>query len=118
MVKRNPKKTKLKKRLINTNSVFGGRLVNKGDFDFEMDMASRQKKPFKRISHITRAMVSSHAFSDGNKRTAVTAVASELRDAGFKLDRKKLVKAMIKMSRDGEGNLTKIEKRLRRCTRK
>ena len=112
------KKKALKRKLINANRVFGGRLVNKGDFDFEMDMASRQKKPFKRISHITRAMVSSHAFSDGNKRTAVTAVACELRDAGFKADRKKLVKAMIKMSRDGEENLTKIEKRLRRCTRK
>ncbi len=81
-------------------------------------MASRQKKPFKRMSHVTRAMVSSYSFSDGNKRTAVTAVTSELKDAGFKADRRKLVKAMIKMSRDGEGNLTKIEKRLRRCTRK
>ena len=112
------KKQKLKRILINTNRVFGGRLVNKGYFDFEIDMASKQKKPFKKISHITRAMVSSHSFSDGNKRTAVTAISSELRDAGFKADRKKLVKAMIKMSRDGEGNLTKIEKRLRRCTKK
>jgi len=111
-------KNKLKKGLVNANRVFGGRLVNKGDFDFEMDMASRQKKPFKKISHITRAMVSSHAFSDGNKRTAITAIATELRSAGFKADRKKLVKAMIKMSKDGEGNLTKIEKRLRRCTKK
>ena len=111
-------KQRLKRKLINANNIFGGRLVNKGDFDFEMDMASRQKKPFRRISHITRAMVSSHVFSDGNKRTAVTAIASELRNAGFKADRKKLVKAMIKMSKDGEGNLTKIEKRLRRCTKK
>jgi fido (protein-threonine AMPylation protein) len=118
MVKRNTKKVKLKKGLVNTNRVFGGRLVNKGDFDFEIDMASRQKKPFRKISHITRAMVSAHSFSDGNKRTAITAVASGLRDAGFKADRKKLVKAMIRMSKDGEGNLTKIEKRLRRCTKK
>lgn len=118
MIKSNTKKNKLKRKLINTNRVFGGKLVNKGDFDFEMDMAARQKKPLKRISHIVRAMVSSHSFSDGNKRTAVTAVASELRDSGFKADRKKLVKTMIKMSRDGEGNLTKIEKRLRRCMKK
>ena len=112
------KKQKLKRILINTNRVFGGRLVNKGDFDFEIDMASKQKKPFKKISHITKAMVSSHSFSDGNKRTAVAAISSELRDAGFNADKKKLVKAIIKMSKDGEGNLTKIEKRLRRCTKK
>lgn len=118
MAKTNIKKAKLKKGLVNANKVFGGHLVNRGDFDYEMDMASRQDKTFKKIAHITRAMVSGHSFSDGNKRTAITAVASELRSAGYKLDRKKLVKAMIRMSRDGEGDLTKIEKILRRCTRR
>ncbi len=112
------RKKTLKRKLIDANRVFGGSLVNKGDFDFEIDMASRQKKPFRKMAHITRSMVSSHAFSDGNKRTATVAAASELRDAGFKADKRKLVRAMIKMSRDAEGDLTKIEKKLRRCTRK
>jgi len=118
MVKRNTEKSKLKKRLIDANRIFGGRLVQKGDFDFEIDMASRQKKPFRRMAYINRAMFSSHCFSDGNKRTAMIATTAELNKAGFRADKRKLTKAMIKMSRDGEGNLTKIEKRLRRCTRK
>jgi len=65
-------------------------LLIKEIFDFEIDMASKQKKPFKKISHITRAMVSSHSFSDGNKRTAVAAISSELRDAGFNADKRSL----------------------------
>jgi len=114
MVKRN----RLKKRLVDVNRVFGGRIINEGNLDFETEMASIQKQPFKRASHLTRAMTSGHSFSDGNKRTAIVAVTSEMRDAGFKVDKKKLVRIMIKLSKIGEGNLKKIESNLRRCMKK
>ncbi len=104
--------------MVDANRIFGGNLVNKGDFDFEIDMASRQKRPFRKMAHINRAMFSSHCFSDGNKRTAMIATTSELNKVGFKADKRKLVKAMIKMSKDSESDLNKIEKRIRRCTRK
>ena len=112
------KENQLRKRLVRANRVFGGTVVNKGNLDFETDMASRQKKPFKRMAHLTRAMTSGHSFSDGNKRTAIIATASELNSAGYKADKKKLVRTMINLSATAEGDLKKIERKLRRCTRR
>ncbi len=112
------KKNRFKKKLVDANRVFGGRIINESNLDFETEMASVQKKPFKRASHLTRAMTSGHSFSDGNKRTAIVAVTSEMHDLGFKADKKKLVRVMIKLSKTGEGNLKKIERNLRRCMKK
>ena len=111
-------KNKLKKKLISANRVFGGTLINKGNLDFELDIVSKEKKSFKRISHLTRAMTSGHSFSDGNKRTAMVAITSEMHDVGFKADKRKLVRTMIKLSKTAEGDLKIIERSLRRCTRK
>lgn len=108
----------LRKKLIDANKVFGGSLANKSNLDFEVDMASKQKKPFRKAAHLTRAMTSGHSFTDGNKRTAIIAVTSEFADAGLKVDKKKIVRTMIKLSKTSEGDLNKIERRLRKCTRK
>lgn len=107
-----------KKRLTTANRVFGGRLVNKSNLDFEVEMAKMQKNCFRRCAHFTRAMTAGHAFSDGNKRTAIVAITSEFQKAGIKADKKKLVKTMINLSKTGEGSILKIERKLRRCTKK
>ena len=112
------KKTDLKRRLINANIVFGGRVINKSNLVFEVDAAFRKKKAFQKAAQLTRAMTAGHSFSDGNKRTAIVATTSLMHDAGFKADKKKLVKAIIRLSRSGEGNLKKIERSLKRCTKK
>ena len=112
------KNKNIAKRLTTANRVFGGRLANKSNLDFEVEMASKQKKHIRKAAHLTRAMTSGHAFSDGNKRTAIVAVTSEFHKAGLKVDKKKLVKAMINLSKTGEGSIIKIERKLRRCTRK
>ena len=112
------RKNQLKKKLIAANRVFGGYPNPTGNLDFEADMASTSKRPFRKAAHLTRAMTSGHAFLDGNKRTAIVATTSELSSAGFKADKKKLVRAMIDLSKTAEGDLNKIERKLRRCTRK
>ena len=111
-------KNKLRNKLIDINRVFGGYPVNLGNLDFEVDMATRTKKPFRKAAHLTRAMTAGHSFSDGNKRTAIVATTSELRKAGYKADKRKLVRSMRDLARMQETDLTKIEKRIRRCTRK
>ena len=108
----------IKTRLIRANKAFGGNLVHKGNFDFEIDAASRKNKAFQKAAHLTRAMTSSHSFSDGNKRTATVAAAYVMREAGVKANKKKLVKTIIRLSKSGEGDLKKIERSLRRCTKK
>ena len=107
-----------KKRLVNANRIFGGSVTNKNSLDFGIEMANRKSKPFDRMAEITRAMTSGHAFSDGNKRTATVAVTSDLYDLGYKADKKKIVKTMIGLSKTGEGDLDKIKRKLRRCTRR
>ena len=44
------KKNKLKKKLIDANKVFGGKLLNKNSFNFETEMAEKSKKPLVCIS--------------------------------------------------------------------
>jgi len=107
-----------KKRLVNANRVFGGNVSNRNSLDFGIEMANNQKKPFDRMAHITRAMTSGHSFHDGNKRTAIVAVTSDLSDLGLRADRKKLVKSMINLSKTGEGDINKIKRKLQRCTRR
>ena len=108
----------IKKRLITTNRVFGGTLINKNNLDFEVEMAKRQKKKFRKIAHLVRAMTSGHAFSDGNKRTSIIVVTSEFQKVGLKVDKRKLIKTIINLSKTGEGSILKIERKLKKCMRK
>lgn len=108
----------MKNKLIRTNAVFGGKPTRTGNLDFDIEMAKSKKKPFKKAAHITRAMTSGHAFTDGNKRTAIVAVTSEMHKAGYKADKKKLTKTMINLSASGTGDIKKIDRSLRKCFKK
>ncbi len=106
------------RQLIRTNAVFGGKPKLANALSYAVSRANNEKTFFRKLAFLVRSMTSDHSFIDGNKRTALTIVLSELRAKGFKVDRKKLIKTIRGLAMTGEGNITKIERKLRKCTKK
>ena len=106
-----------KNKIIRTNKVFGGSLYNPSNLDFEIEMANKQKNVYRGLAYITRAMTSGHSFSDGNKRTALVVVKSELADRGINVNQKKLAKSMVRLADKNESRINIIERRIRRSRR-
>lgn len=106
-----------KNKIINTNRIFGGNPYNISNLDFEVDVANEQKNIYKKLAHVTRAMTSGHAFSDGNKRTALVVIKSELADKGIKVNSRKLAKSLVRLTDSKESRINIIERRIRRSRR-
>ena len=107
-----------KEKIIRANRTFGGNLYNPSNLDFDVEMANKQKNPFKSLAHVTRSMTSGHAFSDANKRTAGVVIKSELYNRGIKLDNKRLSRLMVNLAEKKESRINIIERKLRRVIRK
>lgn len=104
-----------KQDIIRVNKTFGERVVNPSSLDFDIEMANKQKNVFKKVAYATRPMTSSHAFSNANKRTALVVVKRELADEGIKCDQRKLARALVRLSKTGEGRINVIERRIRKA---
>lgn len=107
-----------KKKLINTNKIFGERVYQDSSLDFDLDMANRQNNIFKKLAYATRPFINTHPFTDANKRTALVMIKSELADRGIKCDQKKLVKSLVKMTKTRESRINIIERRIRKVCQK
>ena len=107
-----------KENIIKTNNLFGGKIHNKSNLDYEIDVANKQKNIFRSLAHIVRGMTTSHSFTDGNKRTALVVVKSELADIGIRCDQRKLAKSLVKLAKNREGRINIIERRLRKSCQK
>ena len=108
-----------KEDLIRINKGFGGLLRNDASIDFALEQQENTKLgEYKKLAYLIRAILVDHPFSDGNKRTAITIVLTEFQEEGIKVDKYALQRTMVNLSKTGEGDLNKIERKLRRCTRK
>lgn len=105
-------------KIINANKVFKGSLKSKNALEYGIEQANLQKNVFKKLAYMVRSMTSEHAFWDGNKRTALIIIVSELEPLGFKVDIKRLENTLINLAKTGEGNISVIERRLRKCMKK
>lgn len=104
-----------KDKIVRTNRVFGGVIYNSDNLDFDIEQAKKQKNIFKKLAQVSRAMLSGHSFTDGNKRTSFVMIKCELNELGIKCDYKKLVKTLIKLAKTQESDVNKIERRIRKC---
>ena len=107
-----------KQRLVRTNAVYGGHPRIANPLDYAVDRANDEKNFYRKLSYIVRSMTSDHSFVDGNKRTALTVVMTEFQQEGIKVNKYMLTKTIVNLSKTGEGDILKIERKLRRCTRK
>ena len=105
-------------KIIKTNSIFGGTIKSRNALDYAVEQANMQKNVFRQLALVVRSMTSEHAFWDGNKRTSLTIILSELQNLGVMCNKQKLESTLIKLSASGEGDLEIIERRLRKCIKK
>jgi prophage maintenance system killer protein len=106
------------KNIINQNKKFGGSLLNKGNLEFDIDMANKQRDIYRSNAHVARAMTSGHSFLDGNKRTAAEILVRRFGDEGIKVNREKISKGMVELAKENVSNINDIEKRLKKWTKK
>jgi len=107
-----------KDQLVRTNAVYGGKLRQSNSLDYAVERANSEKNSYKRLAYLVRSMTSDHSFIDGNKRTAITVVLCEFENEGIKVNEKALTRTMIDLAKTGEGDITKIVVKLRRCSRR
>ena len=100
-----------KKDLIGINQEIGsnGKFHNEDSFDFALSTA-RHKSWLYELSYIVRSLLVDHCFEDGNKRTAITVIATYFKDNGLDYDKEKLTKTVWKIAKK---NITDINKIMR-----
>jgi prophage maintenance system killer protein len=107
-----------KDKIIRTNAVYGGKLSPSNSIDYAIEQANNEKNFYRKLAYVVRSMTSDHSFIDGNKRTAITMILTEFQEKGIKVDKFMLEKVIVDLARTGEGDINKIERKLRRCSRK
>jgi death-on-curing family protein len=107
-----------KEKIIATNRAYGGHEFPHNSLDYSIERANEERNFYKKLAHLVRSMTSNHSFTDGNKRTAMTIVLTEFQEEGIKCDKNRLVKTLVELAKTGEGDISIIERRLRRCSRK
>lgn len=107
-----------KEQIVRTNAVYGGRPYPHNSLSYAIEKSNEEKRFYKKLAYLVRSMTSDHNFTDGNKRTAITIVLTEFKEEGIKVNEMMLRSTIVNLAKTGEGDLNKIERRLRRCSRK
>src|SRR3990167_9411766 len=101
-----------KKDLIAINQEIGGngKFHNEDSIDFAFSIVKQNKSWLYELSYIVRSLLVDHCFEDGNKRTAITVIATYFKDNGLDYDKEKLTKIVWKIAKK---NITDINKIMR-----
>lgn len=100
--------------LQDINKIFSdGKIVNNNVFYAIVEKSVRRK-----ISHLLRALVVDHTFSDGNKRTAYIAARVIFMRNNIGIYKDTLVKTIIKIARENITDINTIEELIARCIKK
>jgi len=102
------------KDIIRMNQEIGedGMLVNKSALEFALDRIHSEKSWIRQSAMIIRAIVSDHAFHEGNKRTAFVFFATMCELNSRVYDPAILTKTIHSISRNAIVNIGKIERLL------
>ncbi len=107
------------KKIIALNKKHGGSLLNKSNLQFDIDRAKNAKNIYKSNAHILRGIVQGHPFLDGNKSTASELVLKRFKKEKIKCNPELFSRGIIKLARERNTPINKIERRLRKwCTKK
>lgn len=103
-----------KEDLLRINEGFGGNLRSDSSIDFAFNKIEDGKLgPYKKLSHLIRAILLDHPFSDGNKRTATFVCLAFADKCGKQVDRDLLVHHIISIASKNIQEIRNIEWRLK-----
>ena len=106
------------KDIIRMNQDIGenGVLLNKSGLDFALDRINKEKSWLRQSALIIRAIISDHAFHDGNKRTAFIFFTIMCELHHYEYNPNILVKSIHSISKKNIVNIGKIERLLKNAT--
>jgi len=99
-----------KKDVIRINQEVGatGELQNESSLDFALSILKHRKSWLYEVAALTRSILVDHAFSDGNKRTALALILTYLSEKDMEYDKDKMVLAVYKIAKKNINDTNKI----------
>ena len=104
--------------IIRINRKHGGVLINRGNLEFAVDAANSEGNIYRSNAHLLRGIIQNHPFSDGNKSTASEIVLGRFSKRGIDCDKEPFERGMVRLARENNTPLIKIEGRLRKWCRR
>jgi len=103
-----------KEDLIRINNEFGGGLRNDASLDFAFYAQQNSKLgPYKKLSHLLRAILVDHPFTDGNKRTATFLAIAFADEHKKQIDREILVHQIVSIAKKNITDIRQISDRIK-----
>ena len=88
------------KELVRINKRFSsGKIINTSSLEFAESAAKKTKNWQEQMAYVLRAIVSDHAFEDGNKRTAAAYLAGVLENYKIPYDPFKIDKTVLTIAK-------------------
>jgi len=101
--------------VLKLNKELGGSLRNLGSVEFAI-AAGKKKPDIRKLALLWRAILTDHPFDDANKRTIELITREYTRSKKYHLDTQKLVREILKVSKNNITDLKKIERRIKYAT--
>jgi len=107
-----------KEDLIRVNKGFEGQPRNESSLDFALQQQENKRLgKYKKLAYLWRAILVDHAFSDGNKRTAMFVAFAFAEEHNKIADRELLIHHTQSIASKNITDLRQIERRLKNAIR-
>jgi len=107
----------LAKHVIIINKLFSnGNIRNKGSLSFALS-SIKNKSSLDQLAYLVRAIITDHAFEDGNKRTAIAIVGAYYTELEIGFDNRKIRKLVLDVSSKSIANIPKIRRMIKNVVR-
>lgn len=104
--------------LIRINKALGGSLARESSLDYALDKQKNKKLgEYKKLAYLWRAILVGHAFSDGNKRTAVYVTLLFAKEKKKIANKDLLMHHALSIAKKGITDIRTIEWRLKNAIR-
>jgi prophage maintenance system killer protein len=116
----NPEYMLSKDDIKQINEKYGGTLRSDAEIETALFMG-KGRSLYRKIAYLWRAVLVGRPFTDGNKRTALAFAEVLFESSGFKLnpdEEKRLIEAVIKISKDNLREINRIEGLIRHAVKK
>jgi len=104
--------------IIKINKKYEGSLINRSNLDFAIDRANAEKNIYKSNAYLLKGIIQGHPFLDGNKSTASEIVLRRFAKQKIECNKDFFTRGIIRLAKESNTPLIKIEGRLRKWCRK
>jgi len=98
------------KDIVRLNQEIGekGQLSNRSSLEYALSVSKHNKSWLYELSHLVRSLLVDHAFTDGNKRTALALIILYLDSKDIAWDEERLIRAMHRIAKKNINSVSAI----------